>query len=183
VPLCLRISRRFRGQLRIRWGRGDPGIHGGGVVTLTSTGTPGEWFPTAITGSVTDDQLSPETYAFTGVVPVGDYASNTNVLFVPESTSGGITTPGFTDFFGPSFTTDLGVDFNFGAQSATGPYVLVLNNSSQNPLGERFVAGSDEIMVTSFSTVREASTWVMLCLGFAGLGLAGAMRGRKTVAA
>jgi hypothetical protein len=164
-------------------GVNDPGIHGGGVVTLTPTGTPGAWLPTAITGSVTDDQLSPDAFAFTGVLPVGDYGSNTNILFVPESTSGDLTTPGFTDFFGAAYTTDIGVDLSFAAQSATGPYVIVLNNSSQNPLGERFVAGSDEIMVTSFSTVPEASTWVMLCLGFAGLGLAGAMRGRKTAAA
>ncbi len=164
-------------------GVNDPGIHGGGVVLLTPTGTPGAWFPTAITGTVTDDQISPETYVFTGVVPVGDYGSNTNILFVPPTTSGGITTPGFNDYFGAAFTTDLGVDFNFAAQSATGPYVLVLNNSSQNPLGERFVPGSDEIMVTSFSTVPELSTWAMLCLGFVGLGLASAVRGRKTAAA
>jgi hypothetical protein len=164
-------------------GANDPGIYGDGVVTLTPTGTAGEWLPTAITGSVTDDQLSPEAFAFTGVVPVGDYASNTNILFVPESTSGDITTLGFTDYFGAAYTTDLGVDLSFAARSATGPYVLVLNNSSQNPLGERFVAGSDEIMVTSFSVVPELSTWAMLCVGFVGVGLVSAMRGRKTAAA
>jgi hypothetical protein len=164
-------------------GVNDPGIYGDGVVTLTTTGTAGEWLPTAITGSVTDDQLSPEAFAFTGVVPVGDYASNTNILFVPESTSGDITTLGFTDYFGAAYTTDLGVDLSFAAQSATGPYVLVLNNSSQNPPGERFVAGSDEIMVTSFSVVPELSTWAMLCVGFVGVGLVSAMRGRKTAAA
>ncbi len=112
-------------------GVNDPGIHGGGVVLLTPTGTPGAWFPTAIMGTVTDDQLSPETYVFTGVVPVGDYGSNTNILFVPPTTSGGITTPGFDDYFGTAFTTDLGVDFSFAAQSATGPYVQVMNNSSK----------------------------------------------------
>jgi hypothetical protein len=157
----------------------DPGIHGDGVTTLAATAVAGEYLITKITGSVTDNQLNPTTYSFTGLVPVGGYASNNNIIFLPPKTSGGITTPGFTDYFGDAYTTAAGVDFNFAAQSMTGQYVLVLNNSFQNPDGNRGVPGSDVIVVTNATIVPELSTWAMLCLGFVGIGLAGAVSHRR----
>ncbi len=147
-------------------------VFGSGTLTTTDAGSP--FAVTGATGTITDTS---GTFTLTGL---SFYAAADNLLYVPPS--GGA---GSVDFGGISFTTLGGPDFNLGGGGDDGPYFNLLNDSWQNPGGGAnqgsppgFTAGSYNIEFT-VAQIPEPSTWAMLGLGFAGLGLA-ALRRRKT---
>ena len=85
---------------------GGGGIEGGVTLTAISTGVPGEYLATSISGYfAVGNYGSPEDYRVTGLAPVGSYRGNDNLVFYP----------------GPS-----------GAFDASGVSWLLENGTSQN---------------------------------------------------
>jgi hypothetical protein len=149
-------------------GLDDPSIFGSGVLTTSNGGSP--YTVTGATGTITDPS---GTFSITGL---SGYAGADNLLYDPPSA-------GFwyVSFGGISFTTNGAPDFNLGGGGTETPQFNVLNNSVLNPtglpLGDGQTVGSYNIDIT-VTQIPESSTWAMLCLGFAGLGLV-ALRRRK----
>jgi hypothetical protein len=116
---------------------------------------------TNVTGSETFSGGPAE--AITGVVPVGGFAANDNLLVVPAS-------PGFVTLSGISFltTTDAyNLAFVTTGQGYTfNGYVIV--QQSTDAAGT-FPPGVGPITV-NVSAVPEPSTWAMMILGFLGIG-------------
>jgi hypothetical protein len=119
---------------------------------------------TNVTGTETYQGV---TEAITGVAAVNSYASNDNILSFPAA-------PGFITFSGISFTTATDA-FNL---AFVDPIYVILQQSI-DPGG--FWGPPPGIALTNFSVsaVPEPSTWVMMLIGFAGLGFAFRQSRRK----
>jgi hypothetical protein len=147
-------------------------VNGSGILTTTDAGSP--FTVTGATGTITDTS---GTFTITGL---SFYAGADNLLFSPPSAG-----TWYVDFGGVSFTTSGGPDFNIGGGGDYAPQHNLLNDSWQNPSGGAnqgsppgLTAGSYNIDLT-VAQIPEPSTWAMLGLGFAALGLA-ALRHRKS---
>jgi len=103
------------------------------------------------------------TKAITGIVPVGGFADNDNLLIVPAS-------PGFFTLSGISFATATDA-YNLGFVTIAQGYGFdgyVIIQQSTDPAGT-FPAGVGPITV-NISAVPEPSTWAMMILGFFSVG-------------
>jgi hypothetical protein len=138
-------------------------LQGGGTLTATSNGD-GSWTVGAVTGEVGGLTISGVT----------NYYLSNNLVYPAGLTQ--VSTGGF------SFVTDSGVDvdiFSFFGQGST---------PSGNAYGEEtsigFGVGTfSMIAAVSTSAAPEPSTWAMMTLGFAGLGLLAHRRAKAPVAA
>src|SRR4029077_4721770 len=123
---------------------------GSGTITATATGSTGVWAIDTITGIVNGSEI-------TGASP---FRSGDNLLF----------TNGF------AFASTVGISF----ETAAGQSVNIFSFDGQmtpptgNAYGE-FTANPGAFGVGTFTltAVPEASTWAMMLIGFAGLGVAG----------
>lgn len=135
---------------------------------LFASGASSPYTVTGATGSITDPS---GTFTIDGL---SSYAGGDNLLYYPSTS--------YTSFGGISVATAGGPDFNLGGGGVSAPQFELLNNSVLNPGGGvslgSLASGSYNIVLT-MTAVPELSTWAMLGLGFAGLGLAAAGRGRK----
>lgn len=147
-------------------------VNGSGILTTTDAGSP--FTVTGATGAITD---SSGTFAITGL---SLYAAADNLLYSPPS-------PGnwYVDFGGVSFTTSGGPDFNLGGGGDDAPQFNLLNDSWQNPTGGANQGSPPSLTAGSYNIdfiitqIPEPSTWTMLGLGLAALGLA-TLRHRKS---
>jgi hypothetical protein len=153
-------------------GSEDASISGSGTLTTGATGSP--YTVTGATGAITDPS---GTFTISGL---SGYAAADNLLYFPPSAGSW-----YVSFGGISFTTSGGPDFNLGGVGTDASQFNVLNDSVLDP-GGFAVSGGQTVgsynITLSVTPVPELSTWAMLGLGFAGLGLVG-VRGRKAVAA
>jgi hypothetical protein len=139
-------------------------LQGGGTLTATSNGD-GSWTVDAVTGEVGGLTISGVT----------DYYLSNNLVYPTGLTQ--VSTGGF------SFVTDSGVDvdiFSFFGQGSV---------PSGNAYGEETTVGfgvgtfTMSAAVSTAGAVPEPSTWAMMTLGFAGLGLLAHRRVKAPVAA
>jgi hypothetical protein len=151
----------------------DSFVHGSG--TLTTTGGASPYSITGATGTIYDTDIAGSPFTITGLSP---YAAADNLLYLPPTT-------GFWDnsYGGISFTTNTGGEFNLGGGGTDAPEYNILNSSLLNPSGYPQIGNGSYNVALSVASVPELSTWAMLSLGFAGLGLAAAARGRKKAVA
>jgi hypothetical protein len=140
----------------------DPAVHGAGALTTSDTGSP--YAVTGASGTITAPDVSAAVLTITGL---SGYASADQILNFPAGLA--------FDFSGLSFSTDTGGDFNIFYYSDAGVYGLI--SSVLNAGG--YIPGPYSPIAVQITPVPELSTWTMLGLGFAGLGLA-ALRSRKT---
>lgn len=150
-----------------------PNVSGTGQI-MGDQVSPGVFALTSISGFVTDsDTLSASQGSFT-ISGLSAFAGADNQVTAK--------TP-FIDFQGISAATIGGPDFNFFLNN-DGTYSFI--NSGDNSTGVPGDAPATE-MITSLNitavsgAVPEASTWVMMLLGFAGFGLLGHRKARKTL--
>jgi hypothetical protein len=125
------------------------------------------------------------TYDFTVIDPSTLWSAGSNSPFSRESTANGIPPTG-----GYGVWTMLGYTFNFGAlvgEDATHFFLLGTGPTTLNGLsGEIHVGYWDSYypdnsgtQTLSIAVVPEASTWGMMLVGLAGLGLAGYRRAKS----
>ena len=132
-------------------------LQGGGTLTAASNGD-GSWTVDAVTGEVGGLTISGVTHFFL----------SDNLVDPAGLTQ--ISTDGF------AFVTDTGVDvdiFSFFAQGSV---------PSGNAYGEETSIGFG-VGTFSMSAVPEPSTWAMMTIGFAGMGLFASRRTKAPVAA
>lgn len=141
------------------------GVSGSGQFTTSGAGP--TYTVTDVTGTISDSQVTGSPFAAIG--GVSSYAGADNLLYFPAAITPNNSTPGFVDFGGISFLAG-GVDFNFGGNAQTGPFVYVLNDSVNNPNGNPGVVPGSTIIDFNVAAVPEASTWAMMLLGFACVG-------------
>lgn len=122
------------------------GISASGVLTTTDNGN-GTYTITDIVGTLNGDAITLDA-------PGGPQGNN-NILYFPGS-------PGLLDFLGFSYTTVAGT-FNV-YYDATGQIFAPGSYGS-------FDGDTDTQIDFSIAAVPEASTWAMMVLGFAGIGL------------
>jgi hypothetical protein len=100
--------------------------------------------------------------------PVSYFAglSYDNVLYYPQANFGNALTPifGYFDQNGIMFRDDAGTYFNIFTDVGTGDPIFFFNLDTG-------LEGSEELLRGSVSPVPELSTWAMLLIGFAALGL------------
>lgn len=121
------------------------------VATQSTTANDGRWLVDSITGEVGGDTI-------TGL---SNFFGANNLLYPNGTTSLSTSGLGFT-------TTAGNVDiFSFFAQGSV---------ASGNAYGEFASPGGFGVGTFTVTAVPETSTWVMMMLGFAGLGLAGYRR-------
>jgi len=145
-----------------------PAVSGSGEFDTMSSSSP--YTVTGISG-VTDGSV------ITGLSP---YAGADQLLWAPPN-------PGSTDFSGISYSTASGTDFNL-YYWGSGQWGL---KSSVDPIGypqdgqpiSLTVTAVTEDFRPSITGVPELGTWVMLLLGFAGVGFVGYCRTNRAVAA
>ncbi len=150
---------------------------GSGAITVSESGP--NFMVTGVTGTIYDPSVGAGPFTIqAGGAGLSSYAGSDNLLYWPTTTA-------IVDFGGISFHSNSGAgpDFNIGGFAQSGPFIYVLNNSIQNPLGYGGgVAGDDTIMLT-VTSVPEQSTWILMLLGFASVGFAGHRRKDKSTRA
>jgi hypothetical protein len=125
-----------------------------GTLTADPTGTPGEFLVTAISGTRNGEMIIPG-----GLIPPGGFASNNNLIFTtaPHLTGNGL-----------SYTVACTGD------DGSGDVNVFFATHSGVPFG--YTEFSNDVGFTSTFTltaIPEPSTWVLMVLGFAGLGYVG----------
>jgi hypothetical protein len=132
---------------------------GSGTITATLTSSPGVWDIDSITGTVNGSDIT-ATSTFRGA---------DNELF----------TNGF------AFVSTVGISF----ETAAGQSVNIFSFFGQgtpptgNAYGEFASPGGFGVGTFTLTAVPEASTWAMMVIGFAGLGVAGYRASQKRVTA
>jgi hypothetical protein len=132
---------------------------GSGTITATLTSSPGVWDIDTITGTVNGSDI-------TGA---STFRGADNELF----------TNGF------AFVSTVGISF----ETAAGQSVNIFSFFGQgtpptgNAYGELASPGGFGVGTFTLTAVPEASTWAMMMIGFAGLGVAGYRVSQKRVAA
>jgi hypothetical protein len=134
-------------------------ISAAGVITTSATEVGGYYTITDITGERNG-------FVITALLPVGGYAANDN-LFSP--------TPTYFTFGGVSFSAADGYLYNL---ANNGVNVYTDDSSQTNPVG--YPQTPVNVTITA---VPEISTWAMMIVGFAGLGLAAYRRTKKSATA
>ena len=142
-------------------GINDASVFGSGAFKTSDNGSP--YTIVNASGSIVAPDVSAGTFTITGLSP---YASANQLLYYP-------TNP-LVDFSGISVST-VGGDFNIFYYASAGNYGLIA--SPLNAGG--YIPGVYDPITLKISSIPELSTWVMIGLGFAGLGLA-ARRTRRT---
>ena len=123
-----------------------------------------------VTGSV---DVGGTTYTVTGLTT---YAGDDQKVYSPSSSS-----VGYVDFPGLSVETSGGFALNLFGFSPTSYGVLLSNqNASGDPYGGPYYAVT---LTDPPVSAPEASTWVMMLVGFAGLGFVATRRRKTPVAA
>jgi PEP-CTERM motif len=142
-------------------------------LTATLDTTPlggGEYLVTGLVGTVTDFGIPEAITLLSGgpgvfSSPSGEFQLN-NVLHSPPA-------PTYFDYYGLGFTAS-GYEWNLCADNVSGcpnVYTLFRYNTSSG-----LVTDSGSAIV---SEIPEPATWVMLALGFVGLGLVGSRKARS----
>lgn len=138
--------------------------------TLTpDPAVPGGYFFSGITSTFNGDAiLGPTNFDYDG----------TNAIYAHPDYITYLTSP-YNDLHGTTFTVAAypGVNFNISSQNGI---VAVLMNSSNDPTADYSITLPLTVSVT---VVPETSTWIMMLLGFAGLGFAGSRRANKNMSA
>jgi PEP-CTERM motif len=100
-----------------------------------------------------------------------------NVLYYPQANFGSVASPvlGYFDPNGIFFKDDAGIYYNIYTNIPTTSDPILFYNLDTN----NTIAGAAELFSSSISPVPEPSTWAMLLVGFAGLGLIAYRRKRK----
>jgi hypothetical protein len=138
-----------------------------GTVTMTGLYTYSSSVSSFSGGLVPINPLSPPS-------PVSSFSSPLfsglydNVLYYPQVNFGSVTNPvwGYFDPNGIFFKDDAGIYYNIYTNIPTSDPILFYNLDTTNT-----IAGAAELSSGSISPVPEPSTWAMLLIGFAGLGL------------
>jgi hypothetical protein len=141
-------------------------LQGSGTITASPTASTGVWDIDAITGMVNGDEVT-GTSTFEGA---------DNMVF----TNGFA----FVSTVGISFVTAAGQSvniFSFDGQM-TPPTGNAYGERSENP-SVPFGVGHFTLTAVTLTAVPEASTWAMMVIGFAGLGMAGYRASQKRVTA
>jgi hypothetical protein len=142
------------------------GISGNLVLSLGSGPSP---YTVTGVGSGSYVDIGGTTYDITGVAT---YAGDDQKAYYPTSSS-----QGYVDFPGISVSFGTGDALNLFAFSPTSYGVLL---QDQNAVGDPFTGPYYKVTVSDTPIAApEASTWALMLVGFAGLGLV-AMRKRKT---
>ena len=154
------------------------------ILTATLVGT--NYDVTGITGTVTEGSGSPGTYAITGLIPGSSDPLNLFTFDNVIHSTGGIAPfsldSGGIAFYAtaPSFygETNVTPSLSLSAFNVWG------NGGSSYTLGTTasYDVNSPFNGVATITAVPEASTWALMLLGFAGLGLAGYHKTKKTLA-
>jgi hypothetical protein len=145
-------------------GLGGVPFPGSGTITATLTSTPGVWDIDTITGTVNGSDIT-GTSTFRGA---------DNELFANGFA--------FVSTTGISFETAAGQSVNiFSFFGQTTPPTGNAYGEFASPGG--FGVGTFSLTAVTRTAVPEASTWAMMVIGFAGLGVAGYRASQKRVTA
>jgi hypothetical protein len=144
--------------------------NGEGSGSGTFVAGPATSLPTAITSATGTIWSDPDLGGPLVVTGLSSYAASDNLIYALGFENGNVS------FAGISFALSDGESINLSTDPSNAPGHASILNSLTNPPGDNSVT---YFASYSINAVPEPSTWAMMGLGFAGLGLAGYRSSRR----